>query len=175
VPEDKDPQLNPEVEKAPEVIQEEVRLRVRMLRLHYYREVARTVAVFLQTFKAEAVSLMSGLGTMVLGWYQLKKWVLVGRQEVRAVREGEGGGAEKVSPENQTVSKLLRQGQEALPPPPPPGGEELQMVASAPMPTPTMFSDSATYVWLGIAGVFVVSSVKAWLKRRKKATESTGA
>ena len=83
---DDKPVVDPKVEQDPTVIQEEVRLRVRMLRLRYYQEVFKTIAAGIQTFKTEAVSLMSGLGTMVLGWYQLRKWVLVGRKEVKELK-----------------------------------------------------------------------------------------
>jgi hypothetical protein len=58
-------------------------IRLKLLKLYYYRELAKTVAVFMQTFKVEAVSLMAGISTLVLGWVQIKKWVVQSRHEIK--------------------------------------------------------------------------------------------
>jgi hypothetical protein len=63
------------VSRDPEVLAEEKKSRIWHLRLERYAEVAKTVGVILQTFRAEAVSLVSGIGTLILGWYHIKKWI----------------------------------------------------------------------------------------------------
>lgn len=72
---------DPRVENDPEVLAEERRLRIKQLRLQYYKDLAGTVKVFLQTFKTEAMSLVSGISTLVLGYYEVKRWVLKGHRE----------------------------------------------------------------------------------------------
>ncbi len=76
-------QVNSSVSKDPEVLAEEKKNRIWHLKLERWKEIASAMGFFLRTFRAEAISLMSGLGTLVVGWYQLRKWVLVGRKDVR--------------------------------------------------------------------------------------------
>lgn len=165
---DAQPPVDPKVEQDPAVIQEEVRLRVRMLRLKYYQEVFKTIAAGIQTFKTEAVSLMSGLGTLVLGWYQLRKWVLVGRKEVKELRAVEhaqpvapraearaGGGSGRHTPRPTATATAV----------PAPAPEAVGLAE------PTMFTDGATYAWFAFIAAFLVSSVMTWLKRKRKAAE----
>jgi len=85
-----DGSVNPEVEKDPEVIAEEKKLRLSQLKWKRYIVGFKGIAVGLQTFKSEAVSLVSGLGTLVVGWFQLRKWISQGRTDVKAVGRAQG-------------------------------------------------------------------------------------
>jgi hypothetical protein len=67
-------QHNPNIDNDPEVIAEEKRLHIKMMRLQYYKELARTIGVFFQTFRNEAVSLVSGISVLVIGYFRVRKW-----------------------------------------------------------------------------------------------------
>lgn len=161
----------PEVEDDPDVIAEEKKLRIWQLRIQRFGLIAKGVSLGLQTFKAEAVSLVSGIGTLVLGWFQLKKWVLTERHEVKALarateaRASSEGGAGHGRPEAAEARVPARSGdlRELLESA---GGVPVDL--SRRVEVPTMMTDPNTYVWMALVVAFVASSVRAWLKSRAK-------
>ena len=58
---------DPAIANDPEVLAEAKKTRIWHLRLERYKDIAKAVGIILQTFRAEAISLMSGLGTLVVG------------------------------------------------------------------------------------------------------------
>lgn len=183
--------VNPAVEKDPEVIAEEKKLRLSELRWKRYIISFKGIAIGLQTFKAEAISLVSGIGTLVLGWYQLKKWVLTGRKEVNQMENkslrveatavplvkresrdeiGHTSGAGYGSSSANTAATASRRVKPA--PTPAPTAEVVTMTPSVEIPTIMM--DPQIYLWIGLLGTFVWSSWKSWLKKKNKQLESGG-
>jgi hypothetical protein len=179
-------QENPVVEKDPEVLAEVIKNRIWHLKLERWMETAKAIGFFLQTFKAEAVSLMSGLGTLVVGWFQLKKWVIQGHKETKSFShqgasfpkaketrkrmessegQGYGSGSGRVGASRQEPVQMD--------PPPPPFGELVldPTAGSLPGKLQTMFTDPMTYVPVLTLLVFIWSSWKAWLKRKAKQAE----
>ena len=174
------------VEHDPEVLAEEKQNRIWHLKLERYKEMAGAVSVILQTFKSEAISLVSGIGTLVVGWYQVKKYAFQGHAESRAVKSvelgqaqvlGKGAGKGYGSGSGRLGHTHNQQAGEAPPPPPrrgdtsdlmPPPGSELIGVAASIEKELTVFSDPMTYTPLFTAIVFAWSSKIAWDKRKKK-------
>jgi hypothetical protein len=141
---------------------------------------------------------MSGLGTLVLGWYQLKKWVLTGRKDVKKLEHKETKvesiqGPSKSRAEHPVIGQVQGYGSGSgrLG-----GSQRANSAAVKPMKTktpvieetsgvpidlshaldgsdiPTMFTDSATYVWVGLLVTFGWSSLKALAKKKAKAAEN---
>lgn len=154
----------------PEAKKEADEIKVKMARLEYYKELAKVVAVWLQMFKAEAVSLVSGVGTLLLGWFQIRKWVIQGRAEIKTMKAevspkkmektsskvGGGSGhfhhatktSHKVVPKAETPAKSSSEslvGTVGIPSIPTPAG------------MPTMGAD--TWAFFGVAGIFVTTMV----------------
>jgi len=167
---------NPAVDNDPAVLAEAKKLRIWNLRLARYVEVAKAIGVILQTFKAEAVSLMSGLGTLVLGWYQLRKWVLVGRQEVKnlkAVAKAERRSEQPVPPMTRSGRTGGGTGHTHATPTEIPTPVVMVPTEIA-APVPTFMSDPNTYIWLGLVVAFVWSSVVTWTKKKAKPESEKG-
>jgi len=131
-----------------EILAEERKSKLWHLRLERYAEVAKTVSIILQAFKAEAVSLVSGIGTLILGWYHIKKWITRGQKEVAYVAPP----ARSESPQAKT--KMFTTTIEI------PGGQ-------AQIEAPVLL-DPMLYLFMSILGVFVWASVVIWLKKRKQ-------
>jgi hypothetical protein len=151
-----------EVEKDPAVIQEAVRLRVRLLRLKYYQEVFKTISLGFQTFKSEAVSFVSGVGTLILGWYQLKKWILVGGSEVKKEAEGIKSQAAHTAPLEISNKHITREPKATVTIVP--NQSQIQMM---PHESVTII-DNTTYTLFGFILVFLVSTVMVWFKHKNK-------
>lgn len=168
---------NPQIENDPEVLAEERRLRVRLLRLRYYKEVAGTIKVFLQTFKTEATSLVSGLGTLVLGYYQIKKWVLDQRRETTVTHSASGRSMAR--PEHLEVKigkdgKMVVERKKPKATKPEPQLEARELVATAPAPEPTFVSDPMFYALIITGLAFGLTSGKlAWKKWRSNNDRSS--
>lgn len=157
----------PELSNDPEIRAEEKKNKIWHLRFERWKEGATAVSFFLQTFKAEAVSLMSGLGTLVVGWYQLRRWVVRGRAEGHprdrfknrqesGSGENAGGGAGR----REDVLSLTT-GELAAPAP------ELSMYHN-------LMTDPVNYVTIVLPAVFIWSSIQSWVKRQKKLAERNG-
>ena len=97
--------------KDPEAQHEADEIKVKRLKLEYYKELAGVIAVYLQTFKTEAVSLVSGVGTLVMGYYQLKKWVVQNKADIKVIKDTnavkEVPLTKTVHPEYVTMGKKL--------------------------------------------------------------------
>ncbi len=160
-------------ERDPEVLAEIKKNKILHLRLERWKETAGAMGVVFQTFKAEAMSLTSGIGTLVLGWFQIKKVVVRGRAETKAEGRMEGWAkgriagraAERAERREDRHEKPLAV--EAMSPPPPPGGE---LVAEPMNITASMspYLDPMNYATILVPVVFIWSSVIAWLKRKRK-------
>ena len=149
------------VEQDPEVLAEEKQNRIWHLKMERYKEMAGAVSVILQTFKSEAISLVSGVGTLVVGWFQVRKWVIQGRHEVRA-EAAASKPLERVSEMRRPTDKNSEQQY-----------QEVVGMAS-PAPTPTVLGDPMTYVPVLTLLVFVWSSLAAWAKRKRKISDLGG-
>lgn len=88
---------NSSIEKDPEVLAEIKKNKLLHLKLERWKETAGALGVVLQTFKAEAMSLTSGIGTLVLGWFQIRKMVVRGRAETKAEGRREGTAEGRVA------------------------------------------------------------------------------
>ena len=168
------------ISQDPEVLAEEKKNRIWHLKLERYKEMAGAVGVILQAFKSEAMSLISGVGTLVVGWFQIRKMVVKGRAEVRA--EGRAQGTLEGRVAGRAAERADRKADRiemaphkapvtAMPPPPPPGGE------LAPPPDTTVIGgtpfmlDPMNYITVGLPVIFVWSTVFTWMKRRRKQLE----
>lgn len=160
----------------PDVLAEEKKNRIWHLKLERYKEMASVVVVILQAFKSEAVSLVSGVGTLVVGWFQVRKWVIQGRHDVVAASTGQGFGIGHGRVGHARKTETL----EAPPPPPkrgdttdlmPPPGTEVVGVASAMGHGATDMTDPMNYFSVVTLLVFIGSSVSVWRKRKNKSAE----
>jgi hypothetical protein len=197
--EDNEPkEVNPVIERDPEVLAEVKKNRLLQLKLERWKETAGAVGVVLQTFKAEAMSLTSGVGTLVVGWFQIRKWVAKGRAEVKAEGRAQGTAEGRVagraaeraerradraeaagqgygSGQGQVAEGRARKPASAPEPPPPPGGEMMAMPSTSTNLDPTPFMlDPMNYVTVGLPVIFIWSTVLAWFKRRRKQLEKKG-
>lgn len=154
----------PPLSQDPDVLAEEKKTKIWHIRMERYTEVAKTVATILQTFKAEAVSLVSGTGTLVIGWFQVRKYVLQGRNEVKALKaevqavpvaKHRKGTQEHVA----VKSSALVEGVMGVP--------ETGVV----LERNNGFSDPMNYFPVVTMAVFIGSLVAVWRKRKNKATE----
>jgi len=147
------------MDSDPEVIAEKKKTLLMHLRIERYKEMATAVGFFLQTFKSETVSLVTGAGTLVVGWYQLRKWAAEGRAEVQALKVE----AATTHPPRPRASA--------------PAGETMESVEVSAAPSPEIpqspMTDPMNYVTVGLPAIFIWSSAKAWLKHRKKKEEGT--
>jgi hypothetical protein len=175
----------PPISQDPEVLAEEKQNRIWHLKLERYKEMATAVSVILQTFKSEAVSLVSGVGTLVIGYFQVRKYVVQGRHDVKAVRSegvtlGYGSGQGRLG--RAHIHQI------ETPPPPPKRGDTSDL-----MPPPQQssmfsgvlgfpdtgesierlgFADPINYFQVLAIVVFIWSSLAAWAKRKKKIAAS---
>lgn len=168
-----------EVEKDPEVLAEIKKNKLLHLKLERWKETAGALGVVLQTFKAEAMSLTSGIGTLVIGWFQIRKVVARGRAETKAEGRIEGRAegriagraAERAERREDRMGTTRAESRPAKPKPvatmPPPGGELMPVELTASMPT-SPYLDPMNYVTVMLPMVFIWSSVVAWLKRKRK-------
>jgi hypothetical protein len=178
-----EPPVDPSIGKDPEVIAAQKENILLHLKLERYKDMAKAVGVILQTFKAEAVSLMSGLGTLVVGWFQLKKWVIQGRHETKAISQQEMVSTKTKTTHRKPVSsvsqgygsgsgRLGSRHQEPVGMAPPPSGELVPTsTPNIPENLQTVFTDPMSYVPVLTALVFIWSSWKAWMKRKAKQSE----
>lgn len=181
----------PDVDRDPEVLAEAKKNRIWHLRLERYTAVATAIGSILQTFKAEAVSLVSGIGTLVIGWFQIRKWVVQGRNEVREAHLVEANVASKTvthqhagqkavsrqRPEQQAEvapRRIERPTRKPTSAPPAPAAEEFAGIATTQAPEPNAFADPMTYVPAGTLVVFVWSFIISWRKRRQRQADKGG-
>lgn len=177
---------DPSISDDPEVIAEKKKNLLMHLKLERYKDIAKSWGSILQTFRAEAISLMSGLGTGVMSWFQIRKMVVKGRAEVRAEGKAEGRIAgraaeraerkadrmESAAGGSVTVgaARKARAVATAMDAPPPPGGEL--------MPPPgsdlSFMLDPMNYLTVGLPIIFIWSSLVAWFKRRHRAADTQG-
>jgi hypothetical protein len=187
-----------DVEKDPDVLAEEKKSRIWHIKLERYKELAGAIGFFLRTFKAEAVSLVSGLGTLVVGGYQIRKWVVQNHAEIKTERKesqkvetlaaprtetktGQGfgsgsgrlGGAHKNGHVSAGVHKLrpLSERMEKVQAQAVEVGSPALAVISEKL---TPMSDPMNYAPILTLLVFVWSSWKAWLKKKNKQLENGG-
>ena len=159
----------PGISQDPEVIAEEKKLRIWQIRLERYQVLAKAIAVFIQTFRAEAVSLMSGIGTLVLGWFQIRKWVLTGKKEVKQLR----ADLPRAESPAHTSARTHRATRPSAPVAT--NTSEVSVPSDSSLPMPALVTDPNTYVWIGLVVAFVWSSIVTWAKKRSKpSTESGG-
>lgn len=161
--------LTPPISEDPEIRAEEKKNRIWHLKLERYKEIANAVGVILQTFKAEAVSLVSGVGTLVIGWFQVRKYVLQGRSEVRALRsaapvEARAGAQHRERPTTA---------QEPAPAKTSPFLEGVMGVpeTGAVLERNNGFADPMNYFPIVTLVVFIGSSIAVWRKRKNKPVE----
>lgn len=173
--------VNPVIENDPEVLAEVKKNRILHLKLERWKDSAAAVGVVLQTFKAEAMSLISGVGTLVVGWFQIRKMVAKGRAEVRAagraqgVAEGRMAGRAAERQERQ-VDKQEQVAQSK------PAKAKPMAVATVEVPAPEMtelagnsfMMDPMNYVTVGLPVVFIWSSIIIWLKKKRKKLAEQG-
>lgn len=174
---------DPVLDRDPEVLAEEKKNRIWHLKLERWKEIVKAVAFSLQTFKAEAVSLTSGIGTLVVGWFQVKKWVVQGRAETRAEGRAEGKVAGRAQEraerrEDRAESSGYGSGHGRLGTSPRKAAEpvvELAPVAEAAPPDHrSMLLDPMSYLTVALPVVFVLSTVRAWIKRKNKSADVQG-
>lgn len=170
-------------ERDPDVLAEQKKNKIWHLRLERYREGVVTFGFFLQTFRSESVSLVSGLGTLVAGWFQIRKWVAQGRAESRSAGQhdqleyqvsGKGVLEIKSTKAHPAVKAL------AVKPSAHPKIDALQLdlqtttLAPSEIPPQVRTEDPMNYALAGLTAVFVLSSIAAWVKRKRKQIENTG-
>lgn len=176
-------ELTVSLDTDPEVMAEVKKNRLLHLRLERWKETAGAVGVILQTFKAEAMSLMSGVGTLVVGWFQLRKYVVKGRAEVRAEGRAQGtaegrvaGRAAERSERRADRAEARGESRPTVVPtefPPSPGGTLMAVPDTAStMEQHAFMADPMNYVTVGLPIIFVWSTILAWVKRRRKQLEA---
>lgn len=149
-------------DRDPEIVAEERKSRILHIRLERYKEIAGAIGVILQTFKAEAISLVSGVGTLTVGFYQVRKWAIQGRHEVKLsgiseqVKSAQTQAAHPVVVPSKGGNSALLEGVLGVPE----TGIALEPV--------TGFSDPMNYFPAITLVVFVWSSLMAWNKRKKR-------
>ena len=154
-------QKAPDVDQDPDVLAEAKKNRIWHLRLERYKDLALGISIILQTFKAEAISLVSGAGTLVLGWFQVRKWIAQGRHEVAQVSEPRPTAMalhhkpRKAEMPVAPVSSLLE------------GIQGVPDTTETTVPN-TILGDPMNYFPAITLVVFVWSSVVVWFKRKKK-------
>ena len=149
----------PPISQDPDVLKEEKKNRIWHLRMERWMEAAKAVSVILQAFKAEAVSLVSGIGTLVVGWYHIRKVILAGRKAVKQ----ESQVAESVAVPKLSSSKHMVQHKALVEIPMP--------VPPLPVETPIL-ADPFNYFSVLVVVAFIWSSIALWLKRRRAAAKS---
>jgi hypothetical protein len=148
----------------PEIKKEAERIKIKMMRLEYYKALAGVILVWLQAFKAEAVSLVTGVGTIIMGYYRIKKWVLRSRTEIKDMRA-------TISPESTTLSGGTAKSRAKVM-----GKFESLKTSTVGGPSisleqiPKFGTDDATFI--GVTMVFALTVVH-FFKRRKKNPETT--
>ena len=70
-----------DIDDDPDILAEKKKSLIWKLRLERYTQLSTAIGVILHNFRAEAISLVSGAGTLVLGWFQIKRWILDGGSE----------------------------------------------------------------------------------------------
>jgi hypothetical protein len=86
-------QRTPEDNKAAE--------QAKLFRLKYIQEVAQTAVIVAKSFMNAILSLVSGVVAAVSGWFQVRKMMLTGKQEIRTLR------AEDAKPTAKAVERPL--------------------------------------------------------------------
>lgn len=192
-------QVDPVLDNDPDVLAAKKKNKLLHLKLDRYKEIAGTVGTILQTFKAEAMSLTSGVGTLVVGWFQIRKWVAHGRSESRvegrAMGREEGRAAErserkegkaKVTPTPNEISSISGAGYGS-------GSGKLgatetrkigplvekmesvqPLMAVAEIRTSSFMLDPMNYATIILPIVFAWTSKVAWNNRKKKLAEKGG-
>jgi hypothetical protein len=182
--------IEPEIDNDPEVLAEVKKNRILHLKLERWKETASAVGVVLQTFKAEAMSLISGVGTLVVGWFQIRKMVIKGRAEVKAegtseVRSAgrstekkfdraEMAGGSGYGSGHGRLGGVHKPTRTTMAPPPPPGGELMVPPDTTAMESKPFMLDPMNYVTVGLPVIFVWSSILAWVKRKRKLSKIEG-
>ncbi len=169
----------------PDIIAEKKKNLLTHLKLERYKDIANSWSSILQKFRAEAISLMSGLGTVVMTWFQIRKMVVRGRSEVRALGNAEGRLAGRAAERAERradrlessagtatsgAAKRARAVATAMETPPPPGGE----LMPPPQAEMSFMLDPMNYLTVGLPIIFIWSSVVAWFKRRHRTTDTQG-
>lgn len=151
-----------DVSKSPEVIkaeteaavaeakvkEAEAEIKIKMMRLDYYKGVAATAANVLQTFKAEAVSLVAGGTTLAAGYYQIRKIAASERVEIKKLE------IEKRKLTRQDIKEEVCFQQEVAP--------------SGVLPK---YVGPETFV-LGASLITMIIGMRAWSKKRKTQKEA---
>lgn len=187
----------PVEEKDPEVLAEQKKNKIWHLKMERYKDIANSVAELLKTFRAEVVSLMSGAGSVVVGWFQIKKLILRGRAETKV--EAHGLGIRGTGPRSETGggngygsgsgrlgaghrhehAKFETKTVEGIPVKKEVASSTMvesvaPAMAATVMDGSSLMADPMNYVMIGLPVVFVWSSAVAWFKRKKKMAEKQG-
>jgi hypothetical protein len=181
--------VNPAVENDPEVLAERKKNLLMHLKLVRWQETATAIGFFIRTFKSEAVSLVSGVGTLVVGWFQIKKWVVQGRHVnqpqaqaqvpvLKTTAQGYGSGSGKMSAKHhaakvQVVESAMVKDSSST--------HMLEGIQGVPetgvaldVNVGTGFSDPMNSLLLALGIGFVSSTFAAWRKHKKKNGGSDG-
>jgi hypothetical protein len=146
-----------------ELLEAETEIKIKRMRLEYYKEWAGVIAVWIQTFKTEAVSLVSGIGTLVLGWYQVRKWAVENRTEIKQLKVQENLAQRNLNAQKALAQRHMKQQTKArstIIPTAVPTVQSEVVVAPVAQDTQAIYKDGGFYGLLAIAGVFGVSAFK---------------
>lgn len=164
-------QPNTDLEKDPDILAEKKKNRLSMLRWERYKGIASAVGFFLQTFRSEAISLTSGAGTLVMGYYQIKKYSSQSKKELRSELPEEHRLTESHHHKAMASSREvfgLSGGSS--------GTVAMEAVSMAPSSVAELLptQDPGNYALVVFTGIFVWASIVAWVKKRRKKEASNG-
>ncbi len=145
------------LDNDPEVMAAKKKSLLLQLKLERATVVAKFILYLLNSFRAEAISLVTGAGALVVGWTQVRKHYFQGKREVRAARDSAFG---------PHAPSTMRAGGSGRGPASTEATTGMPDDMSALMPD-TLMGDPWNYLGVAFVVIAVWSSIIAWLKRGK--------